>query len=65
MPLYKSTDLLLRNKDFSSPDDVAELVISNQIKILPKASYLITTYRIIPVQLIESGQYFLLYSPDD
>lgn len=65
MPLYRSTDLLLRNKDFSSPDDIAQLVVDNWIRILLKASYLNSKYRVIPFQLTASGQYYLLYSPDD
>lgn len=61
--MYARTELLNRNPQFSSPDDVAQMVLDNKISLLPN-SETFKKYRIIPIQLV-TGEVCLLYSPDN
>lgn len=61
--MYAGSELLNRNYQFSSPDDIAQMVLDGKISLLPN-SETFKKYRIIPVQL-ETGEVCLLYSPDN
>lgn len=62
---FLDATLLLKNSQFSNPDDIAQLVIDGKIELMPGCETLIDKYRIVTVRLIETWEIFLLYTPDN
>lgn len=63
--VFLGANILLKNPQFSKPDDIAQLVIDGKIELIPGCEWLTEKYRVIPVRLKESSEVFFLYAPDN
>lgn len=57
--------ILLKNAQFSNPDDIAQLVIDGKVALMPGCDRLVDKYRIVTVRLCETQEIFLFYTPDN